>query len=42
MRTIARLALASSAAKNAFDNIGDALLTDWHMGWNKLWDFNRQ
>lgn len=42
MRTVARLALAASALKNTFNNIGDALLTDWHSLVNKTFGYDRQ
>lgn len=42
MRTVARLALAASALKNTFNNVGDALLTDWHSLVNKTFGYDRQ
>lgn len=42
MRTVARLALAASAANNFMSNIGDALLTDWHSFINKKFNFESQ
>ena len=42
MRTIARLALATSAALNTFNNIGDAVLTDWHSIKNKIFRWEDQ
>ena len=35
MRTVARLALAVSATENIVNNLGDAMLTDWHSFINK-------
>lgn len=42
MRTVARLALAASAVENAFNNIGNAMLTDWHSLVNKTFGYDRQ
>ena len=42
MRTVARLALAASALKNTFNNVGDAMLTDWHSLVNKTFGYDRQ
>lgn len=42
MRTVARLALTASALTNAFNNVGDALLTDWHSLVNKTFGYDRQ
>lgn len=42
MRTITRLALAASALNNTFNNISDALMTDWHSLTNKIYGYDRQ
>lgn len=42
MRTVARLALTASALTNVFNNVGDALLTDWHSLVNKTFGYDRQ
>lgn len=42
MRTVARLALAASAVGNTFNNIGDALLSDWHSLVNKTFGYDKQ
>lgn len=42
MRTVARLALAASALSNTLNNVGDALLTDWHSLVNKTFGYDRQ
>ena len=42
MRTVARLALAASAVNNTFNNISNALMTDWHSLTNKIYGFDRQ
>ncbi len=42
MRTVARLALAASAVQNTFNNISNALMTDWHSITNKIYGWDRQ
>ena len=42
MRTIAKLALTSSAITNAFNNVTDALLNDWHSIVNRIVKFDYQ
>ena len=42
MRTIARLALASSYSKNFLNNVGDALLSDWHSLSNRVFGWGNQ
>lgn len=42
MRTVARLALAASAVNNTFNNISNALLTDWHSITNRMYGWDRQ
>ena len=42
MRTVARLALAASAVKNTFNNISNALMTDWHSLTNRILAYDRQ
>lgn len=42
MRTVARLALAASALNNTFNNIADAVMTDWHSLVNKTFAYDRQ
>ena len=42
MRTVARLALAASAVQNTFNNISNALMTDWHSLTNKIYGYDRQ
>lgn len=42
MRTVARLALAASAVTNTFNNISNALMTDWHSLTNKIYGYDRQ
>jgi carbon monoxide dehydrogenase subunit G len=42
MRTVARLALAASAVNNTFNNISNALMTDWHSLVNKVRGYDRQ
>lgn len=42
MRTVARLALAASAVNNTFNNISNALMTDWHSLVNKVSGYDRQ
>jgi hypothetical protein len=42
MRTVARLALASSYSKNFLNNVGDALLSDWHSLINRVFGWGNQ
>jgi hypothetical protein len=42
MRTVARLALAASAVQNTFNNISNALMSDWHSITNKMYGWDRQ
>ena len=42
MRTVARLALASSYSKNFLNNVGDALLSDWHSLSNRVFGWGNQ
>ena len=42
MRTIAKLALTSSAINNAFNNVTDALLNDWHSVVNRVVKYDYQ